>query len=453
MKTRILLVGLLGIVGLLATAHADIRTGPPTTGSGSGGSGGGTYTFFNTINNSGSITTNGTNIGIGTNPPPNYGLTVYDRNAGANLATNLLVFRLRANNSTADSSTNNWTMTDIGSTTYVPGLDGGQSFLFRNGTNHIEFPGNSVMNPGQTHDFTLSAWVNYSNYPSAGGNVISLTGTGGDFYNSHILGIDNSTNARVVYNLGFVPTIYYGTYGLLTNNSSGWHHIVASRISQLMTLYVDGVQDRQFASTEGMLYNSPYVGPWGTTGGFMAVDDPLMLSIGLTAAEVSRLYALGPDSDMAGVTGSTLFSVTSSNAVFSGILVGNGGGLTNLSVTNSRALVLCAALTPSGTGADLAEFPVPYNVDGTTSITWNVRRISVRVGTAGGAPAITLEKYTGTSAFSPTTVGTVTLGSGAYDAAVTSSLGTVASGDKLRFNVGTLGTALNWTIAVELSSP
>ncbi len=91
-------------------------------------------------------------------------------------------------------------------------------------------------------------------------------------------------------------------------------------------------------------------------------------------------------------------------------------------------------------------------MDGVTSITWNVRRIDFRVNVAGGAPAITVEKSTASTAFSSASVGTVTLGSGAYEGNNTSSLGTVASGNKLRFNVGTLGTATGWTIEVLLGS-
>jgi len=116
-----------------------------------------------------------------------------------------------------------------------------------------------------------------------------------------------------------------------------------------------------------------------------------------------------------------------------------------------RSVVLCSGFTPQVTGGDLSEFEVPYAADGTTSLTYKVKRIFFRVGTAGGAPSITVEKSTGTGAFSATTVGTVTLGSGAYEGSTTTSLGTVTSGNKLRFNVGTLATAFNWTIIVELA--
>ena len=48
------------------------------------------------------------------------------------------------------------------------------------------------------------------------------------------------------------------------------------------------------------------------------------------------------------------------------------------------------------------------------------------------------------------TVGTVTLGAGAYEGQVTSSLGTIQSGNKMRFNVLVLAAALNWTIQVDI---
>jgi hypothetical protein len=114
-------------------------------------------------------------------------------------------------------------------------------------------------------------------------------------------------------------------------------------------------------------------------------------------------------------------------------------------------IVLAAGYTPSATGADTVEIPVPYSpTNGTTSLTWNVRRLNLRVNVAGGAPSVTVEKSTASTAFSATTVGTVTLASGAYEGSTTSTLGTVASGDKLRMNVAALGTATGWTVTVLL---
>lgn len=116
-----------------------------------------------------------------------------------------------------------------------------------------------------------------------------------------------------------------------------------------------------------------------------------------------------------------------------------------------RSLVLCMAFTPLTTGADVGEVTVPFASDGTTVLTWNVKRLTLRVGTAGGAPSMKIQKSTAATAFSPADVGTVTLGSGDYEGSVTAALGTVQSGNKLRFWVLDKATAINWTVIVELS--
>lgn len=134
----------------------------------------------------------------------------------------------------------------------------------------------------------------------------------------------------------------------------------------------------------------------------------------------------------------------------------DGGTLTAGDVIGAPmggVVTLCQAFTPAGTGADVAEIVVPFSPrDGTTSVTWNVRRIDFRVQTAGGAPSVRVEKSTAAGAFSAATVGDVTLGSGDFEGSNTSSLGTVASGNKLRFNVLTLATAQNWTVEVTLGA-
>jgi hypothetical protein len=116
-------------------------------------------------------------------------------------------------------------------------------------------------------------------------------------------------------------------------------------------------------------------------------------------------------------------------------------------------IMLCAAFTPLTTGADLAEVPVPYGTDGVTSVAWNIVRAGVRVQTAGSQSVVAIEKSTSTGAFTAVSIGTVTLGANAYEAATTSSLGTINSGNKTRFNVLTLGTGQNWTVTVEISHP
>ena len=119
---------------------------------------------------------------------------------------------------------------------------------------------------------------------------------------------------------------------------------------------------------------------------------------------------------------------------------------------HQAVIVFCAGFTPAGTGADTAEFEVPYKGDGTTSITWNVRRIHLRVGTVSGSnPAINIEYSTASGNFSATTVGSCAVSSN-NEAATTSgfSVSTLSSGNKVRFNVTTLGASTNWTIKLEL---
>ena len=117
----------------------------------------------------------------------------------------------------------------------------------------------------------------------------------------------------------------------------------------------------------------------------------------------------------------------------------------------SITLTFCSAFTPVATGGDTAELDVP-KING-QPVLWNVMTIFFRVATAGGAPSVTIEKYTGTGAFSPTTVGTVTLGSGANEGQTTSGFTTtqLTSWDKVRMNPVTLATALNWTVEMELT--
>lgn len=119
----------------------------------------------------------------------------------------------------------------------------------------------------------------------------------------------------------------------------------------------------------------------------------------------------------------------------------------------THLLTLSLGTTPPGTGVQDVMFPVPYDSDGTTVVTWNVKRAVFRVHTAGGAPVVVLGISTGTGAQSADgTITTLTMVSGAYEVSVTTSLGTVQSGWKIYLNVTTLGTAVGWTITLLLSN-
>jgi hypothetical protein len=110
------------------------------------------------------------------------------------------------------------------------------------------------------------------------------------------------------------------------------------------------------------------------------------------------------------------------------------------------AYIMFSDFTPTSTGAD--NFECPILEDGT----WDLIEIIFWCKTPGGSPAFTIEKSTGTGAFSGTTIGSLTVSSGAREAHQTSSLGSVTGGvggDKIRVNVTALGTATDWTIIVK----
>ena len=129
-------------------------------------------------------------------------------------------------------------------------------------------------------------------------------------------------------------------------------------------------------------------------------------------------------------------------------------------------VTFCSGYTPVATGADSVVFRFPEStLDGSTSLTYNIRRVQMRVETlSSGTSTIRLEKYgwnagVGTGAFSTTSTGSTANvlavplnigGVGMGETFVTSaSIGfsgngtTFVSGDKLRVNF----TALNATHA------
>jgi len=133
-------------------------------------------------------------------------------------------------------------------------------------------------------------------------------------------------------------------------------------------------------------------------------------------------------------------------------------------------VTFCSGYTPVATGADSVVFRFPENVaDGSSSLSYNIRRVQMRVETlSSGTSTIRLEKYgwnagVGTGAFSTTSTGSTANvmslplnigGVGMGETFVTSaSIGFSAngtsfvSGDKLRVNFTTLNaTHANFTI-------
>lgn len=118
-----------------------------------------------------------------------------------------------------------------------------------------------------------------------------------------------------------------------------------------------------------------------------------------------------------------------------------------------QLIILCAGYTPTTTGANSAEISIPYSpADGITQLTYSIRRLVFRAQTTGvTSPSITFEKSTGTGLFLATSIGTLTIPPGSYETYANSLL-SLNSGDKIRFNVTTLGDFTGWTVILEISS-
>lgn len=129
------------------------------------------------------------------------------------------------------------------------------------------------------------------------------------------------------------------------------------------------------------------------------------------------------------------------------VLQTDGSGATSWVKKDTRVVLVtfCSGFTPSGTGADSVVFRVPESsADGTTSVTYNVRRLQIRVETASAnTTSVQVERSTAAGAFSGSNMMSSALsisGSSTYEANTqTFSTTTVASGDKMRLNFTALG--------------
>lgn len=221
-------------------------------------------------------------------------------------------------------------------------------------------------------------------------------------------------------NLYFSDSLVYGSLSalspLLFNGASGIFSIQQANASEAGYL----------SAADWITFNSK--------GGTFTVSSPLVLSSGVSG--VSGLSIQQATTSQSGYLSSTDWNTFNNKFPY------------NKAV---RSVLLCSAFTPFVVGADVGEVTIPYNGDG-TSETFTFTRLVLRVGTAGGAPQIRVELSTATGVFSPSTVGVVTLSSGANEGSTTAGFTTTtcASGNKLRFNVLALGTAQNWSVQVEI---
>ena len=155
-------------------------------------------------------------------------------------------------------------------------------------------------------------------------------------------------------------------------------------------------------------------------------------------------------------TGNTLTKTTLSAG--SGVDIANGAGSITIRQKRPLYLTFCAGFTPAASGVDTVVLRIPDSPsDGSTSISYNVRELFIRVETASaGTSSVHVQYYTGSGAFSSTgnlmTSALSITGGSTYEASTTTfSQATLSSGNKVRLNFTALdGTHTNFFIQLLL---
>lgn len=169
----------------------------------------------------------------------------------------------------------------------------------------------------------------------------------------------------------------------------------------------------------------------------------------ISASYESLVLAVNPNTVLYFDSGSGLnaisaseIPITASYAETASYIAGGG--------SQTKIVVLCSGVTPSDTGPDVSEIPMPYSSDGVTPVTWSFKRFGFRVGASGSlSSSVTFEKSITTSSFSAITLATLTMPTFSYEI-FTGSMATIHSGEKIRYNVNHLGDTEYWTLTAEM---
>ena len=164
------------------------------------------------------------------------------------------------------------------------------------------------------------------------------------------------------------------------------------------------------------------------------------------------IYSTGGNNYFGGPIVDRNFSVGSPIGVVTQFLASTGTGVTWSPVKRSLIAVLMTAFTPATTGIDSGVFIMPQDtIDGTSSVSYTLRRVNLRAETATGIATIQIAKSTSTGAFSGTNIlsSNLTLSS-TNEANTTSFTGfgvTAVSNDKFAVNfIGTSANVSNYTV-------
>lgn len=221
--------------------------------------------------------------------------------------------------------------------------DGGY-LIFDGSDDFVSFTDSSDFAVG-TGDFTSESWIQLNN---SSGHVRLLT-----FVNP-----SNASNT-LTFTLKNTEIYLYsditGGYALrvqsLTNNVSTWYHIVFSRISGTLKLYINAVEAGSTSFTENITWQSLLIGKNKSGSSFSDANHAqsrLYKGIGLTASEVLQNY-LATGSNYFGdivTTGLVLYLDASNNMSYSG----SGTTWTDISGQGNNGTLVNGVTYNSGDG-------------------------------------------------------------------------------------------------------
>ncbi|MES2216486.1 MAG: LamG domain-containing protein [Patescibacteria group bacterium] len=178
----------------------------------------------------------------------------------------------------------------------------GQAIFFDNVDDYVYVPYNASFDVG-TGDFTVSAWV----------KTVGPQGSGQSALGTIFSKDDGSGNGIVLNNNGpngsnYVRALVGGVSvtGSVSVNDNQWHHVVLTRRSGVICVYIDGVLSAS-ASAPGdtnqtnrdIYLGLEFTGPWLGAG---AQDDTRFYNRALSDAEIRALYNTGVGSKLGAIT-------------------------------------------------------------------------------------------------------------------------------------------------------
>jgi hypothetical protein len=279
----------------------------------------------------------------------------------ASISTSNLVMNLDAGNSSSYTSGTIWT--DLTGRGNNGTISSGITYNAANG-GYFQFPntgGNGIVLPASSNDFNFTTgdfavelWVNANNNQ---GRLISLNSKS-----------DFSSNALIIFPVADTyNSIYAGSLSATGFIWYVWHHVIYTRISGTVSLYIDGVLKSTATNTSSLQSNSATTS--NSLGSFIATNGYLSYTGKMS---IARIYK------DAGLTSAQVIS--NYNAICSRYGLNTIGSSTSNSITTSITAGPAATITVSGDACiNKTTLSTP---SGFSSYTWTKDNVTISGATS-----------------------------------------------------------------------